>query len=140
MNPPTRRLQSVRFATVCGVAVAVWIATLGSAQADGVAYIRPAEAKQRLEKTPGIIVLDVRTPEEYATGHLANSVLLPVNQVKAQAGTVLKDRNAPVLIYCHSGGRSDAAAKVLKEQGYTNVMSVVGGIVAWNAAGYPTVK
>jgi hydroxyacylglutathione hydrolase len=113
---------------------------MGTAQAEGIAYIRPAEAKQRLERTPGIVVLDVRTPEEYATGHLANSVLLPVNQVEAQAATVLKDRNAPVLIYCHSGSRSDRAAKVLKSQGYTNVMSVVGGIVAWSAAGYPVVK
>jgi rhodanese-related sulfurtransferase len=132
------RLRAAILAATLTLALATLFAV--QARAEGVAYIRPAEAKQRIERTPGVVVLDVRTPEEYAAGHLANSVLLPVDQVAAKAGTVLKDRDAAIVVYCHSGSRSDRAAKELKAQGYSHVSSVVGGIVAWNAAGYPVQK
>jgi len=128
-------------ALVCaGVVAATSLDGIGSARADGIVYIRPAEAMRRLERSPGTIVLDVRTPEEFASGHLASAVLLPVDKLGAKASAVLKDRNRAVVIYCHSGGRSDRAAKELQAQGFTNVASVVGGIVAWKAAGYPIVK
>jgi len=113
---------------------------LGIGNANGITHISPTEAKQRLEQGPGILLVDVRTPEEYASGHLARSVLLPLDQVDAKASTVLKDRNAPVMLYCHSGRRSDIAANMLKAQGYTNVINVVGGISAWSQAGLPVVK
>jgi len=136
MSPMPRALRAARFAALLAL-----LALLASpVLAGNIAYIRPAEAKQRIAQTPGVVVLDVRTPQEYADGHLANSVLLPVNQVEEKAGSVLKDKSAPIVIYCHSGNRSDRAAKLLKAQGYTHVSSVVGGIVAWSAAGYPVEK
>jgi len=145
MTTPKRRIRLSNLLIVLLLAGAgFWFlqqqGLLGISNANGISYTGPVEAKQQLEKTPGIILVDVRTPEEYATGHLANSTLLPLDQVDAKASTVLKDRNAPVMLYCHSGRRSDIAANMLKAQGYTNVTSVIGGIAAWSQAGLPIVK
>jgi len=132
---------------VLGVAIAggAWVSLLGNpgpAHADpaAMAPFSLAEAKRELATTPGLTVLDVRTPEEFASGHLPGAVLLPVTEVDRDAATVLKDRDAPVLVYCRSGARSAAAVAKLKAQGYTRLWDLAGGIIAWQAAGEVVVK
>jgi rhodanese-related sulfurtransferase len=117
-----------------------WATQGAAAPAEPAHLVTPAEAQQTLEHTPGVVVLDVRTPEEYQAGHLRNAVLMPVKTVEATAAAVLKDKSQPVLVYCHSGSRSAVAAKILKAKGYTAVSDMTGGIVAWSAAGLPVVK
>ncbi len=92
--------------------------------------IYPREARERLQNEPGIVVLDVRTPEEYADGHLPGSVLLPLTVVPLRATEVLPDRDATIFVYCHSGARSAQAATLLARMGYTRVWNL-GGIVHW---------
>lgn len=94
--------------------------------------------KERLDATTGALVLDVRTPEEYAAGHITNATLLPYTEVQARAGELPDDRAIPLFVYCRSGNRSGIASEALVAMGYTNVVNMRGGYPDWAAAGYPT--
>jgi len=94
----------------------------------------------RLAKQPGTVVLDVRTPQEYAQGRLAGAVLLPVSELSQHLDDLPKGKNTPVLVYCATGRRSLDAGRFLTEQGYTAVHELQGGITAWQAEGRPIVR
>lgn len=86
------------------------------------------------------VLLDVRTPEEYANGHAVGAVNVPLDQVTTavKAGQ-LPAADAPIAIICQSGRRSaQAAVKLTKVHGFTNVVNVQGGTLAWISAGLPT--
>lgn len=74
-------------------------------------------------------VLDVRTPEEYVTGHVPGAVNIPYDQVGARLAEVPKDRQ--VVLYCRSGRRAVMASEVLAANGYTRLQHLEGDIVAW---------
>lgn len=84
------------------------------------------------------MLLDVRTPKEYAEGHIKGAVLIPVQVLETRLSEVPKDKQ--VYVYCHSGTRSARASKMLVKHGFNNIENVVGGIVAWKKSGYPVVK
>ena len=95
--------------------------------------ISPQEAKRRIDSGEKIVILDVRTPEEYAEGRIPGAVLLPlepVDKVTTDAETIISDRKTVVFVYCRSGRRSALAAKILIGKGYQNVYDL-GGINAW---------
>ena len=92
--------------------------------------ITPQVAKQLIESEKDLIILDVRTLEEYNNGHIKNAILIPDYEIKDTAEKVLKDKNQLILVYCRSGRRSKNAAKDLVELGYTNVKEF-GGIINW---------
>ena len=71
----------------------------------------------------GAKVIDVRSPAEYAGGHIEGSVNIPHSAIGAGIGAVAPDTDAPVIIYCHSGGRAAFARGVLEKAGYTNVIN-----------------
>jgi rhodanese-related sulfurtransferase len=87
---------------------------------------------------PNRIVLDVREPYEYAAGHVAGAKLLPLSQLQSRLDEVPADR--PVYVYCHSGNRSKQASEILAKAGKKDIRDVRGGILAWEAAGYPITK
>lgn len=91
--------------------------------------ISAQEAKEIIE-SEDVIILDVRTQEEYNEGHIENSVLLPVNDISSKAEEILTDKDAIILVYCRSGNRSATASKQLIKMGYTNVYDF-GGIISW---------
>jgi len=84
------------------------------------------------------MLLDVRTPEEYAEGHIAGAKLIPVQVLSEHLNDVPKDKQ--VYVYCHSGARSARASKLLAANGFSHIENMEGGIVAWKAAGYPVEK
>lgn len=84
------------------------------------------------------MLLDVRTPEEYAAGHIKGAKLIPLQALADHLRDVPHDKQ--VYVYCQSGGRSARAAKFLAQHGYKNIENVKGGIEAWKAAGYPVEK
>jgi phage shock protein E len=97
---------------------------------DTFSNITPEEAKKRLDNEKNIILLDVRTKEEYETGHIKDSRLMPVDIIKEESVKTLVDKDTTIFVYCRSGSRSSAAAKILSEQGYKNVYNL-GGITNW---------
>lgn len=92
--------------------------------------ITPEEAKTRLDSGEAIILVDVRTKQEFDEGHIANAVLLPVDQIQTSAADVLPDQDAVYFVYCRSGSRSGAATAMMVEMGYQNVFDL-GGIIDW---------
>ena len=99
---------------------------------DGGSYdqITPAEAKALMDSEKDYIILDVRTEEEFATGHIEGAVLIPDYEIGEKAESVLKDKGQLILVYCRSGRRSKNAAKELATLGYKNVKEF-GGIIDW---------
>jgi phage shock protein E len=80
-------------------------------------------------------VLDVRSPEEYATGHVPGAVNIPYDQMASRVAEVPKDKD--VVLYCRSGRRAGIAAEVLASQGYGRLQHLEGDIVAWADKGRP---
>lgn len=92
--------------------------------------ISAADAKARMDSGDEIIILDVRTKEEYDAGHIAGAILIPNETIVDEQPELLPDLNAEILVYCRSGNRSAQAAKKLIAIGYTNVVDF-GGIIDW---------
>jgi rhodanese-related sulfurtransferase len=89
---------------------------------------------------PDFMIVDVRTPEEYAEGHIEKSVLIDINGDNFEAKIGELDKNGKYLVYCRSGNRSGQAVDYMQEQGFIEVYNMLGGIGAWTAAGLPAVK
>ncbi len=96
--------------------------------------VSPAEAQAAVSKAYSQFI-DVRTAEEYAGGHAARAVNIPLETISSKLGTL--EKNEPVYLICQTGNRSKKAAAILKESGFNNVLNVTGGTVAWQAAGLP---
>ena len=78
----------------------------------------------------GYVILDVRTQEEYDTGHIPGAILIPDTEIKTKAEEVLTDKEQLILVYCRSGWRSKLAAEALVELGYTSIKEF-GGLIDW---------
>jgi rhodanese-related sulfurtransferase len=81
-------------------------------------------------------LIDVRTPEEYAAGHLFGAMNIPLSEFQTNLASWLPrlPREVPLILYCGVGARSLQAATILVEAGLTNVLNLAGGMAAWNAA------
>jgi rhodanese-related sulfurtransferase len=101
--------------------------------ADGA--VPPGEAAAMIKEKKDVQLIDVRTTEEYADGHLANAKLIPLQELGRRLGEI--DKKKPVLLYCRTGHRSGNALKLLVDKGYTEAKHLEGGIKAWQAAGFP---
>ncbi len=91
-----------------------------------------------LQGRSDVVVFDVREPSEYAAGHIPNVTLIPMGQVPNRLAEIPKDKT--VIVTCRSGNRSGQVADFLRQQGWTNVHNMQGGILAWEQAGYPVKK
>lgn len=95
-------------------------------------FFRQADINQGVKDyraTPGGVLLDVRTPQEYREGRIPGSQNLPLQGLN-RVEVVVKDKTAPLFVYCHSGARSGQAAHMLQRMGYSNVRNI-GGIAAY---------
>jgi thioredoxin 1 len=92
---------------------------------------------EALAKTPDALVLDVRTPEEFAGGHLNKAVNVDWNSGGFDAWSKKIDKEAKIFVYCLSGGRSGSAGAALRQAGFQHVSEMEGGIMKWKAAGLP---
>ncbi len=86
------------------------------------------------------VVLDVRTRREYAQGHLAGSILIPVQELQQRLGELAAFRDRDVVIYCATGNRSTVAAKILLDAGFERVYNIRHGILDWWKNNLPVVR
>ena len=87
---------------------------------------------------PDVVIVDVRTPQEYREGHIAGAVNYPLQDIDHWSKDLPKDK--PVYLYCRSGNRSQQAAEYLKKKGFRNIFNETGGIIAWAQRTYPLVR
>ena len=88
------------------------------------------EAVTMMERETDYIILDVRRPDEYATGHIPNAINVANESIGTDDITELPDKNQLIMVYCRSGRRSKEAAEKLVKLGYTNIVEF-GGILDW---------
>lgn len=94
------------------------------------ADITVTELKERMDKGEDLILIDVREPHEYELSNL-NGRLIPLGTVPAMLDELSDLKNEEVIIHCKAGGRSGQAAAFLRQQGFTNVRNLLGGILEW---------
>ena len=101
--------------------------------------VSPDEA-EKLVAEKKVIVVDVRTPEEYDSGHIEGAVNINIQAADFAKKLAELDQTKPVLVHCAAGGRSTRSLPVLKEQKFPAIYHMNGGFKEWTAAGKPVVK
>ncbi|VXC21472.1 Thioredoxin [Flavobacterium sp. 9AF] len=103
-------------------------------QTDDIKLVNTTVFEEKM-KEEGVQLVDVRTPEEFASGHLKNAININSNDSNFKQQIESLDKTKPILVYCKSGGRSGRACGQLKELGFTTIIDLDGGILAWKADG-----
>ncbi len=106
------------------------MAACSDSGADSYEQISPEQAKMIMDTESEYIIIDARTTEEFAEGHIVDAILIPEYEIADRAEKELPDKNALILVYCRSGRRSKIASEELVKLGYTNVKEF-GGIIDW---------
>ena len=94
-------------------------------------------ATTQLVNGQNALLLDVREPAEFSSGHLPKAINVPLSQLAGRGGELGKYAGRPVVVYCQAGGRSRRAAGALSKLGFKDVHNLAGGIQAWKQAGLP---
>jgi rhodanese-related sulfurtransferase len=96
--------------------------------------ISPVDAQSQLDEDDSVVLLDVRTQQEWdEDGHSPDATLIPLDQLQSRLGEL--DADEPIMVICRSGNRSAAAVDFLRQNGFSNVADVEGGMRNWAAAG-----
>ena len=88
---------------------------------------------------PGFIIIDVRTADEFNSGHIAGAINIDYESPQFTADVSKLDKNKQYLVYCATGIRGAAATQIMISLGFKDVQNMAGGITAWIQDGYPTV-
>ncbi len=118
--------------------LALALACGGSAGQGATASDISAEAAlDRIERGNAPLVLDVRTPEEFAAGHVPGARNLPHDQLPARLAELESARTSGVIVYCERGGRAARAIQALRAAGFENVQHLGGDMSGWRGEGLP---
>lgn len=107
-------------------------------RAQGATHVTAADAVRLINK--GALVIDVRKPEEYESGHIVNARNVPLDRMQKGEDAVHKQKGKILLAVCADGSTSGRAAGHLRKAGYENAFSLKGGIAGWRADNLPLVK
>ncbi len=108
-----------------------------TSQAQGVFQTLTVAQSGPILKTPGLVILDLRTPSEFQGGHLNQAQMLDFYASDFQTRLRALDKKSPYLIYCQSGVRSAKTLAMMQEAGFEKVYELVGGYRSWADAGQP---
>jgi len=85
-------------------------------------------------KDSKLLILDVRTPQEFAQGHVPGAVNISHTEIENRLSEILKGKDEPVVVYCRSGVRAGKALDILKQQGFSDLHHLQGGMLGWEKA------
>lgn len=105
----------------------------------GMKQVGVVQATQ-LSNRSNALFLDIRDTADYQSGHIPDSVHVPLKELDKRAAELAKYRDRPVIAYCRSGNRSNSAGATLKKIGFENIYNLAGGISAWQSANLPVSK
>lgn len=100
--------------------------------------LTPGQFQEKQAALPNAVLVDVRTPAEFATGHIPGAVNIDVKNGTFDSELDKLPKNQPVLVYCRSGMRSATAAKRMAEKGFLEIYEMKGGMLQWQAEGRAT--
>ena len=121
----------------CSASTATDTVAASTQDADGIRVVSVEAAAAMVAEEPAPTIIDVRTPEEFAQGHLVGAVLVDYNAPGFREAIAELPRDESYLIYCRSGNRSAGARQVMVELGFEDVADIDGGVTAWVAQGQP---
>jgi len=98
-------------------------------------FLQPEEFKTKVDS--GATLIDVRTIEEFANGHITGSQNMDINDPGFAENVRILDKEKQYAVYCASGVRSGKAAEIMRKNGFTNVYTLAGGIKSWKDKGLP---
>lgn len=104
---------------------------LNSSKNDRVTNVTTSEAHKLISSKKNLVILDVRTNEEYKSGHIKNSILIPSTELDLNIEQISKFKENPVLVYCRTGRRSKDAVDILVKNGFKEIYHMNQGISAW---------
>jgi rhodanese-related sulfurtransferase len=140
MNPNRLIVVAAVVIAIAAIALVAFIqtGTPAASHTSAGGLLSPSAYQQQFISTAAShILVDVRTPEEYAEGHIAGSVNIPLQGLESRLAELPTDR--PIVFYCRSGNRSAQAASILQGAGFAPVYDL-GGIIDWTAQGYSIVQ
>ncbi|PWH17619.1 MAG: rhodanese-like domain-containing protein [Anaerolineae bacterium] len=125
--------------TLLGIAALVIIILILTANSgnNGLPATISTQDAYQLYQTNQAFFLDVREIEEWNEYHAPNTTLIPLGQLAARINEIPVSKDAPIVVVCRSGNRSDEGRDILKRAGFTNVTSMDGGLKTWRDLGYP---
>jgi rhodanese-related sulfurtransferase len=121
---------------------ALWLPGCSHSPVSGVHNLSALEAKALIDRNTGLadfVILDLRTPKEFANGHIAGAVILDYYNPEFQERVNKLDRSKRYLIYCRTGNRSGHALKLIDTMGFKSVYHLKDGIVDWKRRKLPLV-
>ncbi len=118
-------------AVVAGIAIKMYISRSGGAD------ISQAQLQEWMEQKSDLCILDVRTADEYNSGHVPGAINIGHTEISAHLDRLKPYANKDVIIYCERGIRARMAQKALAKVGFTNVYHLTGDMKAWRQAGLP---
>ena len=98
------------------------------------------EIKKLIDKSVELILLDVRSDEEFRESHIDKAINHDIEYLDKSIDKILADKNAKIIVYCRSGHRSEIATEMMTEWGYTDVINMTGGLIDWVEKKYKVVK
>lgn len=99
--------------------------------------VRAASLNQEIAEGTAPLIVDVRTPDEYAAGHVPGAINIPYDAMDARAAEIIAHKDERVVLYCRSGRRSGIAAKALASKGFVKLGLLEGDMPGWERDGYP---
>ena len=113
----------------------------GAVVAAEVADIKPEALLERTaKKDAALVILDVRTPEEFAQGHVPGAKNIPHDQLANRISELMGDKDKEIVLYCRSGRRAGLAAETLKANGFEKLLHLEGDMLKWTEANRPVEK
>lgn len=134
MNFILDHLLTVAIAVISGGAL-LWPALMPRGR-----QATPLQATQMINRGKSTAVIDVRSADEFAAGHLRDAKNMPLADLASRIGELDKNKVKTVILVCQSGARADKAARQLKSAGFEDIYTLEGGVNAWSAAGLPLSK
>lgn len=141
MTPGPLSPRASTLAAALALALVFALALAAAGRGSVTSDVSPRVAAE-LMRWPETVVLDVRTPEEYAEEHIAGATLLPLQKIQDEFQTdeVAPSLSTPIVVYCAAGARSARACEALAACGFTRLHNLQGGLRNWKAEGFPVVK
>lgn len=137
-HPLSPETMLYRLSLAC-LLLALGLAACSPAPDARVGSLSGAALMARIDAANAPLILDVRTPQEYAAGHIAGAVNIPHTEIEARIAELGDNRDREIVVHCKSGRRASAAEQLLIDAGYTRVLHLEGDLQDWEAQGRPVV-
>ncbi|MDX1514992.1 MAG: rhodanese-like domain-containing protein [Gammaproteobacteria bacterium] len=120
------------------VAVILLAGLAPGAPGSGHPSVSPQSLHQRITRGDAPVILDVRSRQEFASGHIPGAINLPVTELRQRVGELSAYKNAELVVHCEVGPRAGMASRILEVNGFSGLVELEGHMRGWRNAGLPT--